>query len=107
MRVFYQNVAIVISFLKERGYAEQTIQNHESFYNKLADYLVQTMQEYHPDLGRSLILERTEGPCRTGSRFGNAACISKLNDIYENGGITYAQISPRKEYASIMLCEKY
>ena len=75
MRVFYQNVAIVISFLKERGYAEQTIQNHESFYNKLADYLVQTMQEYHPDLGRSLILERTEGPCRTGSRFGNAACI--------------------------------
>ena len=107
MRVFYQNVAIVISFLKERGYAEQTIQNHESFYNKLADYLVQTMQEYHPDLGRSLILERTEGPCRTGSRFGNAACISKLNDIYENGGIIYAQISPRKEYSSIMLCEKY
>ena len=107
MRVFYQNVAIVISFLKERGYAEQTIQNHESFYNKLADYLVQTMQEYHPDLGRSLLLERKEGPCRTGSCFGNAACIAKLNDVYENGRITYALISPHKKYTYVVLCEKY
>ena len=58
MRVYYQNVAVILSFLKERGYTEQTIHNYESFYNKLADYLVQTMQEYHPDLGRSLLLDR-------------------------------------------------
>ena len=107
MKVYYQNVAIILSFIKERGYTEQTIHNHESFYNKLADYLVQTKQEYHPDLGRSLLLERKEGPCRTGSRFGNAACIAKLNDVYENGRITYALICPRKEYSSVVLCEKY
>ena len=107
MRVYYQNVAVILSFLKERGYTEQTIHNHESFYNKLADYLIQTMQEYNPDLGRSLLLERKEGPCRAGSRFGNAACIAKLNDVYENGRITYALICPRKEYSSVVLCEKY
>ena len=107
MRVYYQNVAVILSFLKERGYTEQTIHNYESFYNKLADYLVQTMQEYHPDLGRSLLFERKEGPCRTGSCFGNAACIAKLNDVYENGRITYALISPHKKYTYVVLCEKY
>ena len=66
MRVYYQNVAIVLDFLNERGYAEQTIRYHELFYNKLADYLELTMQEYNPDLGRSLLLGRTEGPCHTG-----------------------------------------
>lgn len=107
MRIYYQNVTVILNFLKERGYTEQTINKHKIFYNKLADYLVQTMQEYHPDLGRSLLQERAEGPCRTGNRFGNAACIAKLNDVYENGRITYALISPRKEYSSIVLCEKY
>ena len=106
MRVYYQNVAIVLDFLNERGYAEQTIRYHELFYNKLADYLELTIQEYNPDLGRSLLLGRT-GPCHTRNSLGNAACIAKLNDVYENGRITYAQISPRKEYSSIVLCEKY
>ena len=107
MRAYYQNVAVVLDFLKERRYTEQTIRNHESFYNKLADYLELTMQEYSPDLGRSLLLESKDGPCHTGNRFGNAACIAKLNDVYENGCITNAQISPHKKYSSIVLCEKY
>lgn len=107
MRVYYQNVAIVLDFLKERGYAEQTIRNHEVFYNKLAVYLEHARQEYHPKFGNSLLLERPAGLCLSGNRFEDAACIAKLNDVFENGRITYAQISPRKGYSSIVICEKY
>ena len=107
MRIYYQNVNTVLDFLKERGYAKQTLLNHENFYNKLAAYLEETQQKYHPELGKYILSDKPEGLCLSGNRFEAAACIAKLNDVYENGCIGHALVSPRKDYSSILLSESF
>ena len=63
--------------------------------------------DYSPALGKSLV---TADACiwkHTKSTFGDAACIAKLNDVYINGSIARVQVSPRKQYSSVVLSDLF
>ena len=99
MDQYNQNVAIVLAFLKERGYTKQTIRRHEIVYDRLGAYLLDSEQEYSPELGRYLLANHPDDFFLSQSRFGDVGCIAKLNDVYTNGRITYALACPRKRYS--------
>lgn len=103
MKEYYKNVAIVLAFLKERGYSGHTIKNHEDFYGLLADTLLSEGAVYSVEYGESLLSDSATVSWLPKKRFGNAACIAKLNDVYVNGCIVHAQASPRKSYSKLPL----
>lgn len=103
MKEYHKNVAIVLAFLKERGYSDRTVKNHEDFYELLADALLSEGSVYSVEYGESLLSNSAAVSWLPKNRFGNAACIAKLNDVYVNGCIDHAQASPRKSYSKLSL----
>ena len=103
MNEYRKNVTIVLSFLKERGYAQSTVKNHERFYKLLADELVAKDITYSPEYGKALLSTLPMPAWLPKTRIENAACIAKLDDAYIYGCIINAQASPRKSYSKLSL----
>lgn len=103
MNEYRKNVTIVLNFLKERGYAQSTVKNHERFYTLLADDLAAKDITYSPEYGKALLSTLPVPAWLPKSRIENAACISKLDDAYIHGCIINAQASPRKSYSKLSL----
>lgn len=103
MKEYHKNVSVVLSFLKERGYSDSVIKNHEVFYRLLADALLSEGVKYSPGYGESLLSNPEVVTWLPKNRFENSACIAKLDDVYINGCIVHAQASSRKSYSKLTL----
>ena len=103
MNEFEKNAAIVIARLKQRGFSERTIANHEKIYQALHNYLTKEGMHYTPELGVLLLEENYDEVFEVKGTTIRAGCIAKLNDVCRNGDLIHAQLSPRKGYSSIVL----
>ena len=107
MKEFNHKASIVMDFLKERGFKNHTIQCYEVFYQKLSAYLLETGKNYDPELGLALVSDNGSSFLKPGKHWAEKACIAKLNAVYTYGRITNVQISPRKNYSSLILNETF
>jgi len=107
MNTFQKNTAIVLDFMKEKGYSDHSIHCYAKIYQSLAEYLSTNTLKYTPEFGMTLLSAQSDIPFGVKGSFIQAASISKLNDVYENGAILYAQTSPRKIYSRLTLVSAY
>lgn len=103
MSEFKKIAAIVIARLRQRGFSERTIANHEKLYQAMHNYFTKEGIHYTPELGALLLEENNDKVFEVKGTFIRAGCIAKLNDVYRNGDLIHAQLSPRKGYSSIVL----
>lgn len=91
MNQFNQNVAIVLSRLREVNYTDKNIRMYELFYKKLEAHLVQIGKNYSPALG-DLYIQNVQESKRLQLYFEKSA-VGKLNDVYKTGEIQGIHLS--------------
>ncbi len=107
MNKYTQVTSAIIAEMKERGYSNRSVNNHAIIYETLNRYLESVEIEYSPDLGKALLEEGSSDCFGIKGDFVRAAAIAKLNEVWLNGTLKNATVSPRKPYSSIRLCTAF
>ena len=107
MDKYRQVTSTIIAEMKERGYSNRSINNHSKIYETLNSHLELMEMAYLPDLGKALLEEGSIDHFGIKGDFVRAAAIAKLNDVWLNGTLKNAAVSPRKPYSSIRLCAAF
>lgn len=105
--VKYDNsVSTVLACLKEKGFSERTIKIYKKLYRAVREYLVKTSQIYTPELGNLLLEQKDDEAFQFKGDNQRAACITKINAVYQYGEVTNVLFVPRKPYAFDVLGEQ-
>lgn len=104
MNKYTQVTSVIIAEMKERGYSDQSVNKHAIIYETLNRHLESLEMEYSPDLGKAILEEGSIDCFGIKGDFVRAAAIAKLNDVWLNGTLKNATVSPKKPYSSIRLC---
>ena len=107
MDKYRQVTSTIIAEMKERGYSNRSINNHSKIYETLNSHLELMEMAYSPDLGKAMLEEGSIDHFGIKGDFVRAAAIAKLNDVWLNGTLKNAAVSPRKPYSSIRLCAAF
>lgn len=91
MNQFNQNVATVLSRLREVNYTDKNIRMYERFYKKLGAHLVQIGKNYFPALGDVYIQNLQESKRQL--LYFEKSAVAKLNDVYKTGEIKGIHLS--------------
>lgn len=107
MDTFKKNRAIVIDCLKRRDFSEKSVNCYEKIYSSIEHYLDEKGVIYSPELGEEMLLLEQDAFFTVKGISIRAASIHKLNDVYLNGCIKNAVLSPRKQYGNIKLVKEF
>ena len=107
MDKFAKNAAIVITFLKENHYSEQTVHNYEKIYNSAQAYLNQKGVIYSPETGEQMLDQQEDSFFGIKGAFIRASSIRKINAVYLYGELKGLQISPHRKCHRVSLSQEF
>ena len=107
MEKFAKNAAIVITFLKENHYSEQTVHNYEKIYNSAQAYLNQKGVIYSPETGEQMLDQQEDSFFGIKGAFIRASSIRKINAVYLYGELKELQISPHRKCHRVILSQEF
>lgn len=96
---FDNSVTTVLDCLKDKGFSERTIKIYKKIYRAIREYLVKTNQSYTPELGNLFLEQKDDEVFQFKGDNQRAACIAKINAVYQYGEVKNVLFVQRKSYA--------